>query len=237
MRTTLFALAGAALIALAGCGPAKAPSGYLSPDQRREVVSLIADELKAHPELVKAANDELARRDRMALRKVIESDRRDFAIGPADAKVTIVEYFDYRCPYCQQALPWALDTIKKYPKQVRFVFKEVPIHGAEAQEASAAALAAIKQGKYLQLHQALLTYRGDLGTPQIDEIARQNGVDVLKMRRDMQDGGIVSHIRDNFGTISSLEQFGTPTYLVNGEWVVGWNRPELERLLSEGLKS
>jgi protein-disulfide isomerase len=225
------------VLAVSSCGPEEVPTGSLSPDQRREVQALITETIKTNPELVQAALTELETRASQALQIEMASDRRDFAVGPTDASVTIVEFFDYRCPYCHSAYEWSMEAIRRNPKSVRFVFKEFPVLGPESVEAARAALAAKKQGKYLELHRALMEWKGPLGPAQIDEAARRAGLDLARLRRDMEDRGLVDHLRANIEQAQRAEVNGTPAFMINGRWVHGWNAEQADQLLKDALKA
>jgi protein-disulfide isomerase len=220
----------AALGVLLFAAPAGAQS--FNAQERAEIRAVVRDYLVQNPDVLREALDALQERvnnDRVAR---AENDSRDFSIGPADAPITIVEFFDYRCPYCAAAIPWVIDTIRTR-RDVRFVFKEMPLemHGQPALEATQASIAAMPQGRYLQFHQALMNYRGDLTSEAINRLARQSGVDVARMRRAMQNDDIVQLVQDNMSLASDLGATGTPAFIINGELVSGFNRERLDERL------
>lgn len=229
-------LVGLALSAgLLAASPAAAQTA-LTPAQKDEVRKLVREYIQQNPEIVQEALDELERRRQVALRKRIESDPRDFAIGPRTAPVTIVEFYDYRCPYCHQAMDWLFEAVRRNPQKVRVIFKEFPVLGPASAEASQAAIAAIRQGRYLPFHQALMTHRGNLDSAQIDALARRAGLDVARMRRDMADPAIFEHLSDNHEVASEARIEGTPAFVINGQWLRGWDKAEADRLLAEALR-
>lgn len=170
-------------------------------------------------------------------RKLVESDPRDFKIGLANAPVTIVEFMDYRCPYCHKAMDWVIETQAKYGDKVRVVFVDFPVLGDASLEAAQAVLAAGKQDKYFTLHQALMRHQGPLTPTAIDAIARQAGVDVAKMRKDMAAEGIMEHLRDNHERASKIDFKATPSFTINGVPVEGYDVRTLDRVLGEQLKA
>jgi len=225
------------LVAIAFAGFASPASAQtLSPSQKEEVRGLIREYLRQHPEAVQEALDELARRREVELQKKILADGRDFAVGPKTAKVTIVEFFDYRCPYCHASMDWLMATIRAHPRDVRVVFKEFPVLGPASVEASQAALASIRQGKYLPFHRALMSFRGDLTSAVIDRLAKSVGLDVTRMRRDMQQPEMFRHLEANHALASEADVNGTPAFLINGQWVRGWDKSEADRLLAQALR-
>lgn len=230
-------LAGAALVlGLLIAGPASAQTA-LTPAQKDEVRALVRDYIKQNPEVVQEALDELQRRRDVALRRRIESDARDFAIGPRNAPVTIVEFYDYRCPYCHAAMDWVFEAIRRNPQKVRVIFKEFPVLGPASAEASQAAVASIRQGRYQPFHRALMSFRGDLDSAQIDAIARRSGIDVARLRRDMNDEAIFNHLRDNHEVAGEARVEGTPAFLINGQWLRGWDKAQADRLLADALRA
>jgi len=214
--------------------PALAQS--LTPAQKDEVRALVRDYIKQNPEVVQEALDELQRRRDVALRRRIESDARDFSIGPRNAPVTIVEFYDYRCPYCHQAMDWLFEAVRRNPQKVRVIFKEFPVLGPASAEASQAAVASIRQGRYQPFHRALMSHRGDLGSAQIDAIARRSGIDVARMRRDMNDDAIFKHLSDNHELAREAVIEGTPAFMINGQWLRGWDKNAADRMLAEALR-
>jgi protein-disulfide isomerase len=232
LRAFIVGLALASSMAFSSPAAAQA----LTPAQKEEVRGMVREVLRTNPELVEEALAELERRREAARRVKIEGEARDFSDGPRNAPVTIVEFFDYRCPYCHEAMTWVFEVRRRNPQTVRVIFKEFPVLGEASVEASQAAVASIKQGRYLPFHRALMAHRGQLDSAQIDAIARRSGVDVARMRRDMQGGAILDHLQANHEVAAESKIDGTPAFLINGKWVRGWNRAEADKLLTEALR-
>lgn len=140
------------------------------------------------------------------------------AFGPADARVTVVEYFDYRCPYCKMAAPGYLQLMRDNP-DVRFVFREWPILDREgeitSQYAARAALVAHQQGKYLPVHQALMAERS-LTIESIDRILAENGVSIGANREALQAAPVAQVLADVQIGAAQMGMDATPTFFVNG---------------------
>ena len=115
---------------------------------------------------------------------------------------------------------------------VRFVFKELPILSQQSFEAAQASLAAAPQGRYWQFHRAMMDFRGDLNSARIDELARQSGIDVPRMRRAMQEPAIMAHLQDNPARAMDYQINGTPGFIINGELISGFD----EQLLNERVR-
>lgn len=150
---------------------------------------------------------------------LLAPDPRDPAFGPADAKVTVIEFFDFQCPGCKAVTPDFLRLMRANP-DVRFVFKDWPILDREgrpptSQLAARAALAAHQQGKYLAVYEALLR------EPALDEAAIQailtaNGVDMAQAQAVINAPEMTRHLTDIHTVASTLHLVGTPTFFING---------------------
>lgn len=217
---------------LAGA-PASAQQSF-NAQQQAEIRAMVRDYLVNNPDALRDALTALQARVDAERRHKAESDPRDFSMGPRDASITVVEFFDYRCPFCMAALPWVQDLLRTR-HDVRFVFKEMPlsIHGQPALESTRASIAAMPQGRYWQFHQALMSFRGDLTSPRIDQLARQSGIDVARMRRAMNDEAITRLINENEGLAADLGANGTPAFLINGRLVSGFDQEGLEQRMRQ----
>lgn len=203
--------------------------------EQAEIRAVVRDYLVRNPDVLREALDALAERHTAERWQRIKSDPRDFTMGPADAPIVIVEFFDYRCGYCHAALEWVTD-VARTRRDVRIVLKEFPILSQESMEASRAAIAAMPQGRYWQFHQALMGFRGELSAERIDALARQSGIDVARMRRAMSEPAITTLIQDNQALAVDLENTATPIFIINGEMIRGFNPPLLETRLREATR-
>jgi len=185
--------------------------------------------LLAHPEVLQEVSaalqskQDLARADVVRERvqanpTLLRADLRDPAFGPADARVTVVEFFDFRCPGCKQTAPEVMRLMQAHP-DVRFVFKDWPIldQGGEdlSHYAARAALAAHEQGLYLPVFQSLMA-TPSLDQPAIDEVLAANGVDMARARAAMSSAAVARHLADIHTAGATLQLVGTPTFFVNG---------------------
>lgn len=161
----------------------------------------------------------------------------DFSVGPADAPVTVVEFFDYRCGFCKRSAEWALGLPEQYDNKVRVVFKEMPILSAESEQAALAAIAAGQQDKYAEMHRALmeLDNGSGFGPEAIDGAAEAIGLDVEKMRADMKSIDVQKAVADSKSLARTLGITGTPNFIVGGEMVSGANVPRVEELIEAAL--
>ena len=198
-----------AALALAPAMPQAEPATGepLSPRQREEVLDLLRRALRDDPTILRDAM--------LSLRAVAERNRAESARGalaaqadallrdPADpvkgnpqGSVTVVEFFDVRCGYCRQMEPVMAELLKR-DGGVRLVLKDLPVLGPNSILASRALLSAQRQGKYAQLHDALLALQSDTPEPVLQAEAERLGLDWARLRRDMDDPAVQARIDHN----------------------------------------
>lgn len=134
-------------------------------------------------------------------------------LGNRNGDVAIVMFFDYACPFCKAAEPRLLQLLKD-DKGVKLILKEFPILTAESRLAAKASLAAARQGKYETFHLGLMAHRGKLEAPMIFEIAAKVGLDVERLRKDMDAPEIADQIIANFNLARPLGVTSTPTFII-----------------------
>lgn len=219
------------LLGLLALTPTTAAQSFNAQEQA-EIRAIVRDYLVRNPDVLREALDALEARVSEERWVEISTDRRDFSIGPANAPIVIVEFFDYRCTFCHAALEWVVRT-QRARNDVRFVFKEFPILSQTSFEAAQAALASAPQGRYFQFHRALMGFRGDLTSERIDELARQSGIDVARMRRDMANPAITAHLEENRARAIDYQISGTPGFVINGELISGFDEERLNTRLRQ----
>lgn len=168
-----------------------------------------------------------------ANRARIFDDPTSQSAGNPKGDVTLVLFFDYQCPYCKQGVAEERALLAADPG-VRIVYKEFPILGAASVTASRAALAAVKQRKYLPFHDAMMAYRGGFTDLEIFSIAQSVGLDVPRLKMDMIGDDITAILRANFALAQDLAINGTPAYVI-GERLVGGltSAADFEKLAAE----
>ncbi len=235
-------------LALALSGPVAAQEqsrlGGFGPEQVEGIEQIVRDYLLANPEVLiqslneyqqrqKVADEQRIQEAVIASRAALTSDPDTPVMGNPDGDVAIVEFFDYKCPYCKRAA----GTIKEVVAadgNIRLVMKEFPILGPQSIKAARAALAVAKQGKYEEFHWALMTEVGDMSDPHIRRVARSVGVDVDLMTRDMESPEIQAMIARNHELAQSLQINGTPAFVIGDTLVPGAvDRKTLERLVTQ----
>jgi protein-disulfide isomerase len=202
-----------------------------SPSQVEGVQKIIADYLRQHPEvIIDAIKQYQAKRDAdqaaaakknlISMKDEIFHDPTSPVGGNPAGDVSVVEFFDYRCPYCKAVQPDLLKALAADGK-LRLVFKEFPILGPASMTASKAALAAVAQGKYMPFHDKLLAYKGNLDDAAIYAIAGDVGLDVAKLKADMEKPEIKDIIERNTKLADKLNIQGTPGFIVGSELIPG----------------
>ncbi len=141
-------------------------------------------------------------------------------MGNPNGDVTVVEFFDYQCGYCKRVLDSVFQLSSADPN-LRVVFKELPILGPASVIAARAALAAREQDRYVDLHNALMSHRGALDEATIFGIAGRIGLDVERLRRDMDSPAVAREIQANMELAQALGIRGTPAFVIGDRIVPG----------------
>jgi protein-disulfide isomerase len=142
--------------------------------------------------------------------------------GPANAKVTIIEFSDFQCPYCRRGFETMEEIMKAYPNDVKIAFKHYPLpFHKEAEPAAKAAWAAQQQGKFWEFHDALFKNQDKLGTQFYLDTAKELKLDVEKFKKDMASPEASKQIQEDtdLGARNGIQ--GTPGFFVNGVAVRG----------------
>ncbi len=194
-------------------------------------MAILRHALAADPTILRdaiaALQSDEARQQDAAARAVIAGSEEALLHKPGDpiagnpnGDVTVVEFYDVRCPYCRSMLPVVAQMLKG-DHNVRLVFKDIPILGPGSVVAAKAVLAAQHQGGFQKLHDALMT-----GTPNIDQevvhaTAQRLGLDWDRLQRDMADPTIQARIDANLKMAHALQIDGTPAYVIGGQLLSG----------------
>ena len=146
-------------------------------------------------------------------RKELLEDSDDLVEGNAAGDVAIVEFFDYRCPYCKQIEP-LLERLLHDDKKLRIVYKEFPVLGDASTFAARIALASRRQGKYADFHRAMMAAKGSIDNDSVLAIAASVGLDVAKLKTDMGAAEIDRIIQANYDLADALNIQGTPGMII-----------------------
>jgi protein-disulfide isomerase len=154
---------------------------------------------------------------------ILFSSPRQVTIGNPQGDVTFVEFFDYNCGYCKRAMADMLELMKD-PK-LKVVLKEFPVLGPGSVEAAQVAVAVRMQDKtgkkYLDFHQKLLGGRGQADKARALAAAKEAGLDVARIEKDMASPEVQASLQESFTLAQSLGLNGTPSYVIGNEVVVG----------------
>lgn len=218
------------------------PKVDVSPERRAEIEQVIKDYLLANPEILMQAQQALeakVEKEQTEKTKAALKDNADAIFkdpnsaigGNPDGDVTIVEFFDYNCGYCRRSWDDIAKVIKDDPK-VKFVFKELPIINQDASPGAAkVALAARKQGKYTEVHAALMKGQGIASEASALKKAEALGLDMAKLKADMASPDIQAELDKVMDLAKKLGVGGTPFFLV-GDHVVAGGYENLAELLA-----
>lgn len=223
LRSAAFAAMLVGSVAIAQTAP--------SPVPREQIEQIVREYLLNNPEVIleaiqgleekrRAEAEATQRRVLSSRREAIFNDPTSPVAGNPKGDVTVVEFFDYRCPYCKQ-MAGPLVRLLKEDGNVRFVFKELPILGPDSVVAARAALAAKAQGKYVDMHEALMRARGTLDEATVLRIAGDIGLDTARLKADMGRIEIDDVFERNRQLARELSISGTPAFVIGDRVVPG----------------
>jgi len=157
--------------------------------------------------------------------------------GPEDAPVTIAVFSDFQCPYCARLNPLLQQVLKKYPHQVKLVYKFLPLTSIhkDAMRAAIAALAAKKQGKFWPFHDALLVAYRDLSEKKLLEIGAACGLDMEQFSRDRKDPRLVNMVREDMKEAGDNNIRSVPSVFINGRQLRGRSLKSFDQAIGAEL--
>lgn len=172
-----------------------------------------------------------------ALRTALERDPTAPVLGNPKGDITLSEFFDYNCPHCKTIMPMMQRLIAADPG-LRVVFREWPVFGEDSEFAARAALAALPQGKYWQMHAGLMGIKGRATEASVMRVVRRVGLDEGKLRAEMQSDRVSRHINASFELADHMGLVGTPTLIAGDEAVFGHQSlDDLKALVARGRKT
>lgn len=189
---------------------------YADKIEQNKIEVIIKKFLLNNPELIKSTleNYEISqeikkKRNAIELLNISNNPR----LLQKNADITIFEFFDYNCGYCKSVVKLLLDTINE-DKKINLVFVEFPILSEDSYTASLAALAAEKQNLYSQFHISLMKVRGRINEKQIFKTAKEVGLDINKLKLDMENPDIQLILKTNREVAKLLKLNGTPAFII-----------------------
>ncbi len=228
-------------------GTVHALAADFTPEQRQEIVKIIRDALKADPSILRdavvalqaddAARDVADTKARLAEKhQVLTALAGDPVAGNPAGDVTVVEFYDPRCPYCRRMVP-AIEALLQKDHGVRLVYKDIPVLGPASVTESRAILAAQKQGGYLKMQAALMSNPAEPTDAMLRETAKSVGLDPAKLAADMNSPAITEKIKQNMTLAHELKVDGTPIFVVGNQMIPGAvDQAALENAISVARK-
>lgn len=191
--------------------------------QKKEIEKVIHDYLVSNPEVLLEASQALQQKQQQNMQQQAQSAIQENAddlfqgklttVGNAKGNVSVVEFFDYQCIHCKKMAP-IMDALVKNDSDLRIIYKEFPIFGKSSETASRVALAAGMQGKYKQMHNALLSIEKRLDDKVVMDAAKSLGLDMAKLKTDMDSKEVTDVLEANRQLAEKLHLMGTPAFIV-----------------------
>lgn len=222
----------------------KADETKLPTPDRTQIEQIVRDFLISNPEVIEEAMNVLTKKREehknlqkktalVKFKSFIKSHPMTPVSGNPRGDITVVEFFDYQCGYCKRSLSTMLHLLKT-DKNVRVVWKEMPILGPVSRLAAQAAMASIKQNKYFEFHVQMMESRGRLSESKIVEIARSVGINVKRLKIDMKDPGIEAYLNETLQLAKALGIQGTPAFVIEDTVVGGAiDQNGIKRIIAE----
>ncbi|MBQ2886695.1 MAG: DsbA family protein [Alphaproteobacteria bacterium] len=195
---------------------------------------LMTNPLKIRESLQLAAEQERIEAEKRAAEafktniEELNNDENSPFVGPKDAKITIVEFFDFNCGYCKRLAPALAKVIKANP-DVKFVFKPVTFLGS--MPVAKAAMAAHKQGKFLEVYEALLNHKGQLTADIINEKIKEAGLDVEKTKEIMDSEEVSSALSKISALSNKVGIRGVPSLVINGSPLQAFDETQIQKAI------
>jgi protein-disulfide isomerase len=228
-------VAGCLAMAAVASARAEDKSTAFTPGQEQAIRKIVRDYLIKNPEVIAEAIAALRKKQEDAKSakqaEAVAAHRKEIFTpiltpvgGNPDGTITVVEFFDYNCGWCKRAKP-ILDGLIKEDGNIRVIYKEFPILGAASVYAAQAALAAEKQGKYEVFHDKMMAFEGRISPPVVLRLAKEVGLDVDRLQKDMKDPEITKALRATYELAQKIGVEGTPAFVI-GTRVAHFMQPD-----------
>ena len=227
-KTNIIATVG--LVSALGLSAGAMAGTALSPEQQAEVKALIGSYLKENPEVIieaiqawrskqEAAEAAMTREAIQELMAEVK-DTSSPIWGNPQGDVTVVEFFDYNCPYCKSVFPGMRKLVRE-DGNIKVVMKEFPVLGPNSEYAARAALAAQKQGKYEAFHVEMMGKQSRLSPEGVIAAAKKVGLDIDRLKKDMDSAEVTEELDRNNIWAQRLGISGTPAFVIGDELIPG----------------
>jgi protein-disulfide isomerase len=238
MKTTALAI-GLAVAPIAGFAqePSDARIKELALEAIRENPQIIMEAVQLLEQEQAATQAEAAADLLKNQRELLEHDPNAPVFGNPEGDVTVVEFFDYNCPYCKRAMS-EVQGLLDVDRDVRLVYREWPIQSEGSVFAAKAALAAREQGKYEEFHRALMGMEQRAEEASVMRLAEEIGLDIEQLRTDMEAPKVQEHIDESMRLTQALGFNGTPSFVIGDHMVPGFvEQEQLEALVDKTRES
>ena len=218
------------------------PVHALSAEDRKQIDKQIEDYFMRNPEKLEQALENMQafmedRANRQQAAALVQNadklyrDEADYTMGPQNAPITIVEFFDYNCGYCKRSFAPLMEVLEEN-KDVRLVFKEYPILGEPSYLASSTALAINDKMKYLTYHSKLMTHSGRVSQAVVEKILGELKLPPQKLQADARSDKYVLQLAETRQLADAIGVNGTPAFVINGQLFPGaLNKAELTQAI------
>jgi protein-disulfide isomerase len=221
----------ALMLPVAAPAQQSAPQGSFTPSQRAEIVAIIRQAMKSDPSILRDAvlalqQDQQAKTAAASTQAIVAnkgeifSNPGDPVAGNPNGKITLVEFFDVRCPYCR-ASRQDVERLLAQDPDIRIVMKDLPVLGPASVLGAKALLAARSQGGYLKMQHALMQTGVTVDPPTIERAAEAAGLNWPALQAAMQSPGLQVRIDENLSLAMKLGIQGTPAFVVGDQLVAG----------------
>ncbi len=211
--------------------PAVAAEPGFTPEQRQQIIQIVRDALKTDPSILRdavvalradaEAHDAADTKARIgASEHALTAASGDPVAGNPRGDVTLVEFYDPRCPYCRRMLP-AIQSLIQHDPKLRVVYKDIPVLGPASVLETRAILAAQRQGGYEKMQAALMSNPAQPTDALIRDTAKSLGLDPAKLASDMTGPAVTHQIDANMALAHELKVEGTPVWIVGDAFIPG----------------
>ncbi|MBV1887629.1 MAG: DsbA family protein [Parvibaculaceae bacterium] len=221
-----------------------------SPSEKRALKELIRTYLLEEPEVLLEAMEALENKNADATAEqaqtailsnwdTLTKSPRSFVGGNPNGDVSIVEFFDYNCGYCKQAMDAVMEVVEA-DGNIRLVLKEFPILSESSTIASEMAVAALKQGndKYLTFHKLLMENKGKLTDDKLTDLATESGLNLVQLQKDMKADDVQATIEESYNLARAIGVRGTPGFVIGEKLYPGAASVEtLKKIVADARRS
>lgn len=209
-----------ALYVFFGCcaNKAKAPAGIDAAELRAALENdpeMVVSALQRYEQVQREAQLQEASRLFKSNIEALNNNPNSPFVGPKDAKIVLVEFFDFSCGYCKRLAPAVKEIVKKNP-EIKVVFKPITFVAPISKYAAQAALAAAEQGKFMEVYSAMLGADGRLTEEAINSIAEKAGLDMKQFKADATSEKVQNTLKEVSDLANTLQVRGVPTLVLNG---------------------